>query len=297
MRRATGPLHGDGGRGDRAGLGRRARYGLVTPGARQGPEATRQQHWEQSAGHRALGSRAPQGKARGAGRAGAARRPGQVLAWGTRRPSPGQGGARASALARGWATAARRFARAWTEGRCRAARSAADSAVTAQGSRQDPRSADASTPSSPPRPVVRTQLGLAASERMRRPKQEGLARAGTAQRTGRARAPRRAASRQERAPDSAGRTSNPSPTTERPELHGEWRTHGRSPRRRGQADGVMGEGARLASRGRADSGQPRPPRRRLWDAPWPRMPLQGRRLEWGAHPPPDFALSGETGSR
>lgn len=109
MRRATGPLHGDGGHGDRAGLGRRARYGLVTPGARQGPEATRQQHWEQSAGHRALGSRAPQGKARGAGRAGAARRPGQVLAWGTRRPSSGQGGARASALARGWATAARRF--------------------------------------------------------------------------------------------------------------------------------------------------------------------------------------------
>lgn len=169
--------------------------------------------------------------------------------------------------------------------------------MTAQGSRQDPRSADASTPSSPPRPVVRTQLGLAASERMRRPKQEGLARAGTAQRTGRARAPRRAASRQERAPDSAGRTSNPSPTTERPELHGEWRTHGRSPWRRGHANVVMGEGARLASRGRADSGQPRPPRRRLWDAPWPQTPLQGRRLEWGAHPPHDFALSGETGSR
>lgn len=271
VRRATSPLHGDGGRGDRAGLGRRARYGLVTPGARQGPEATRQQHWEQSAGLRALGSRAPQGKARGAGRAGAARRGAPGKCW------PGGHGGRAPAregLARALWPAARRFARAWTEGRCRAARSAADSAVTAQGSRQDPRSADASTPSSPPRPVVRTQLGLAASERMRRrPKQEGLARASTAQRTGRARAPRRAASRQERAPDSAGRTSNPSPTTERPELHGEWRTHGRSPRRRGHADGVMGEGARLASRGRADSGQPRPPRRRPWDAPWPRTPL------------------------
>lgn len=108
------------------------------------------------------GTRTSEGEVCGAGPGGVAQpHPGEVLAWGARRPGPRPG--RGTRELSGPQLVYPGPGALPEPGLTVSAEScdicSTDSAVTAQGSRQDLQRADASTRSSPPRPAVRTQLG------------------------------------------------------------------------------------------------------------------------------------------